>query len=61
MASEKHAAQIKHMKEHYQRVPINIRPEEYDALKAACAKNGTKPATVIRAFIKEYIEKNGEG
>ena len=60
MKEEKdYSAQKKHIRSHYVRFPLDLRPAMLDAFKAACEKNGTTPTAEIKRFIASYCESNG--
>lgn len=54
-SSSKYQSQINHIEKNYKRVPLDLKPDEYEALKAKAEAEGSKPITVIKRFIKEYI------
>ena len=56
-----YAAQQKHIRSHYVRFPLDLRPEVLEEFRQACARNGTSPTTEIKKFIAEYCEKNRRG
>ncbi len=56
MSESKYAAQQRHIRAHYARFAVDLRPEVLEEFKAACAKNGTKPTTEIKKFIAAYCE-----
>jgi len=58
MSDSKYSAQIKHLKEHYKKVALNMKKEEYEAFKNLCESKGTKPVTVIKQLIRQYMEEN---
>ena len=53
---KKYSAQKKHIRTHYARFPLDIRPEALEEFKRACAANGTTPTTEIKRFIASYCE-----
>ena len=55
-----YSAQEKHIRKHYARFPLDLRPEVLEEFKKVCKENGTTPTTEIKKFIAEYIEKAGE-
>ena len=48
-------AQVKHLREHYIRFPLDLRPDMLAAFKIKCEENGTTPTTEIKKFIAKYI------
>ncbi|WP_303871665.1 hypothetical protein [Acetobacterium wieringae] len=52
-AQKKYLAKLK-------QIPLKIPVETFEAYREACEKNGTKPVTELRNFIKNYIEKAGK-
>ena len=38
---------------------LNLFPEEKKAFADVCKSMGTTPTTVLRAYMKEYVEKHG--
>lgn len=59
MADAKYAVQAKSLRKNYVRFSLDFRPEELEALRAACARNGTTPTGVIKAAVREYIAAHG--
>lgn len=53
----KKRADAKYRAKTYKRVPLDLRNEDYDELKAHCEKIGEPINTFIRRLIKEAIEK----
>lgn len=51
-----YSAQKKHIRTHYARFPLDLRPEVLEEFKKACADNGTTPTTEIKKFIAAYCE-----
>lgn len=56
MNKKDYSAQQKHIRAHYARFPIDLRPEVLEEFKSVCAANGTKPTTEIKKFIVSYCE-----
>ena len=56
MNEKDYSAQKKHIRTHYARFPLDIRPEVLEEFKKACADNGTTPTTEIKKFIAAYCE-----
>lgn len=52
-----YSAQQKHLRTHYTRFAIDLRPEVLAEFKAICAANGTTPTTEMKKFIAEYCAK----
>ena len=61
MTEKDYSAQKKHIRTHYVRFPLDLRPEILEEFKAACQKNGTTPTTEIKKFIASYCKKAGSG
>ena len=57
MNEKDYSAQKKHIRTHYARFPLDLRPEVLEEFKKACADNGTTPTTEIKKFIAAYCEK----
>lgn len=55
-SSSKYQSQIDHIRNNYKRVPLDLRPDEYEALRAKAEAEGSKPITVIKRLIQEYLE-----
>jgi len=51
-----YSAQKKHIRTHYARFPLDLRPEVLEEFKKACEKNSTTPTTEIKKFIASYCE-----
>ena len=51
MNEKDYSAQKKHIRTHYARFPLDLRPEVLEEFKKACADNGTTPTTEIKKFI----------
>ncbi len=51
-----YSAQEKHIRKHYARFPLDLRPEVLEEFKKACKENGTTPTTEIKKFIASYCE-----
>ena len=47
MNEKDYSAQKKHIRTHYARFPLDLRPEVLEEFKKACADNGTTPTTEI--------------
>jgi hypothetical protein len=52
----KYKSQAKHIREHYVRLPIDLRPEVLEEFKAKCQEAGTTPTTEIKKFINQYLK-----
>lgn len=55
-----YSAQKKHLRTHYVRFPLDLRPEVLEAFRNACKKNATTPTTEIKRFISSYCEEARE-
>lgn len=42
-------------KEKYSSLYLSVKKEELEAFRAACAANGTKPTTVLRKLMADYV------
>lgn len=51
----KYQNQIKHLRTHYKRIPLDLKLEEYEEFKAKVEKEGSSPVTVIKRLIKDYL------
>lgn len=51
-----YSAQEKHIRKHYARFPLDLRPEVLEEFKKVCKENGTTPTTEIKKFIALYCE-----
>lgn len=51
-----YTAQKKHIRTHYVRFPLDLRPEVLETFKKLCKENGTTPTTEIKKFIASYCE-----
>lgn len=51
-----YSAQKKHLRSHYVRFPLDLRPEELEEFRRCCRDNGTTPTTAIKKFIASYCE-----
>lgn len=51
-----YSAQEKHIRKHYARFPLDLRPEVLEEFKKACKENETTPTTEIKKFIASYCE-----
>lgn len=56
MNGKDYSAQKKHIRTHYARFPLDLRPEVLEEFKKACADNGTTPTAEIKKFIAAYCE-----
>lgn len=56
MNGNDYSAQKKHIRTHYTRFPLDLRPEVLEEFKKVCAENGTTPTTEIKKFIAAYCE-----
>lgn len=56
MAEKDYLAQEKHIRTHYTRFPLDLRPEVLEEFKKACASNKTTATTEIKKFIAAYCE-----
>lgn len=55
MSEEKnYTPQQKHIRTHYVRFPLDLKPEVLEAFKSKCKENGTTPTTEIKRFINDY-------
>ncbi len=57
MNEKDYSAQKKHIRTHYARFPLDLRPEVLEEFKKACADNGTTPTTEIKKFIAAGRQK----
>ena len=57
MSEKDYSAQEKHIRTHYVRFPLDLRPEVLETFKKVCADNGTTPTTEIKRFIAAYCEE----
>jgi hypothetical protein len=57
MVDSKYKPQTKHIREHYKRLPIDLRPDVLDQFKAKCQANNTTPTTEIKKFINQYLRE----
>ena len=55
-AEKKYAQQQKHLRAHYVRFPLDLKPDVLEQFKAVCTQRGTTPTTEIKKFIASYIE-----
>ncbi len=53
-----YTAQIKHLRENYKALRVDLRKADFEKFKEVCKANGTTGATEIKKFDAEYIEKN---
>lgn len=51
-------SQMEYRKANLVQFNFDISPDLKSRFKQACDKNNLKPTTVLKTFIKEYIEKN---
>lgn len=51
---KKYKTQQKHIRTHYSRFPLDLRPEVLGEFKRVCATNATTPTTELKKFIAEY-------
>lgn len=58
MGEKNYSAQQRHIRAHYARFAIDLRPEMLEEFKSACKANGTTPTTELKKFIAEYCEKS---
>ena len=59
MEKEKdYSAQQKHIRTHYVRFPLDLKPDVLEKFRAVCSANGTTATTEIKRFIAEYCEAN---
>ena len=56
MEKKDYSAQKKHIRTHYTRFPLDLRPEVLAEFKAVCVENGTTPTAEIKKFIASYCE-----
>lgn len=56
MNKKDYSAQKKHIRTHYTRFPLDLRPELLAEFKERCAENGTTPTAEIKKFIAAYCE-----
>ena len=56
MNEKNYSAQQKHIRSHYVRFSLDLRPEIMEGFKKACNENGTTPTTEIKKFISAYCE-----
>lgn len=56
MSESKYSSQMKHRKAHYKSLTLDLRPEIFEAFRAACTANGTTMTTEIKRFIAEYLD-----
>ena len=54
---KKYSSQQKHLRSHYVRFPLDLKPEVLEAFKEKCAAAGTTPITEIKKFIQSYISE----
>lgn len=54
--STKYPHQQKHLREHYKRFSLDLKPETLEAFKEKCKDNETTPTTELKKFINAYIE-----
>lgn len=56
----KYEAQMKCLKNNYQRLTIHYKKEQLEEFKEICKRKKTTPTTEIKKFVADYIEKNKE-
>ena len=56
MSDNKYSAQVKHLRTHYTRFSLDLRPEVLEEFRTACKNNGTTPTTEIKKFIASYCD-----
>lgn len=56
MNGKDYSAQKKHIRTHYVRFPLDLRPEMLEEFKKICSDNNTTPTTEIKKFITAYCE-----
>lgn len=49
---------IRYAKEHYKRIPLDLRLDDYEKLKEFVSENGETINGFIKRIIQETIEKN---
>ena len=59
MNEKDYSAQKKHIRTHYARFPLDLRPEVLEEFKKACADNGTTPTTEIRSLLRRIAKRRG--
>ena len=52
----KYQSQIDHLRNNYKRVPLDLRPEEYEALRKKAESENSKPITIIKKLIRDYLD-----
>ena len=58
MNEKDYSAQKKHIRTHYARFPLDLRPEVLEEFKKACADNGTTPTTE-RSLLRRIAKRRG--
>ena len=60
---KKYAQQQKHLRTHYVRFSLDLKPDVLGQFKAVCKERGTTPTTEIKKFIAAYIasQERGQG
>lgn len=61
MTASKNASQIKWQKENYARIPLDVRPEEKEKIKAYANSQGETVGAFIKKAIAERIERIDKG
>ncbi|MDD7725890.1 MAG: hypothetical protein PUJ24_09595 [Bacteroidales bacterium] len=56
MSEKDYSAQQRHLRTHYVRFSLDLRPEMLAEFRAACAAHGTTPTTEIKKFIASYCD-----
>lgn len=56
LMTSKYKPQQKHIREHYKRLPIDLRPDVLEEFKAKCQAAGSTPTTEIKKFIDQYLK-----
>ena len=56
--SEKYKKQIQYAKKHLKRIPLDLKIEEYEQLKAYVQKNGETVNGFIKRLIREAMKSN---
>lgn len=56
MKEKDYSAQKKHLRAHYVRFPLDLRPDVLEEFRVACRNNGTTPTAEIKRFITAYCD-----
>jgi hypothetical protein len=56
----RYSAQQKHLRTHYVRFPLDLKPEVLEKFKTKCEERGTTPTAEIKKFIAEYCKAEDE-